>query len=100
VVKGTLAELRSLTVSDEDFVRVHVREKLRVGLADEVRALFPNVVDVVLEAPEGRGQAERVVETRTERSAHALFSAYLKENDIDDPALVGLFDELYDEATV
>ena len=100
VVKGTLAELQTLTVPDDDYVRVHVREKLRVGLADEVRDLFPNVVDVVLEAPAGRGKGERVVETRVERSAHALFSAYLSENDIDDPALVALFDELYEEATV
>ena len=98
VVKGTLAELRSLTVADDDFVRVHVREKLRVGLADEVRALFPNVVDVVLEAPAGGRKGERVVDSRTERSAHALFATYLQENDVDDPALVALFDELYDEA--
>lgn len=100
IVKGTLAELRALEVPADDFVRVHVREKLRVGLADEVRALFPNVVDVVLEAPAGRGQGERVVEARAERSAHALFTAYLRENDVDDPALVALFDELYDEAVV
>jgi hypothetical protein len=79
---------------------VHVREKLRVGLADDVRALFPNVVDVVLESPTGRGNGERVVEPRTERSAHALFTAYLQENDVDDPALVALFDELYAEAAV
>lgn len=98
IVKGTLAELRSLEVPADDFVRVHVREKLRVGLADEVRALFPNAVDVVLEAPSGRGQAERVVEPRIERSAHALFSAYLRENDVDDPRLIALFDDLYDEA--
>jgi exonuclease SbcD len=99
VVKGTLSELRAVTV-DDDYVRVHVREKLRVGLADEVRALFPNVVDVVLEAPTDRGRGERVHETRTERSAHALFTAYLRENEVDDPALVALFDELYDEAGV
>jgi exonuclease SbcD len=100
VVKGTLAELEAVTVPDDDYVRVHVREKLRVGLADDVRALFPNVVDVVLESPTGRGNGERVVEPRTERSAHALFTAYLQENDVDDPALVALFDELYAEAAV
>jgi exonuclease SbcD len=99
VAKGTLAELRTLEVADDAFVRVHVCERLRVGLADEVRALFPNVVDVVLETPDGRGQGERAAESRTERSAHALFTAYLNENDVDDPALVALFDELYDEAT-
>jgi exonuclease SbcD len=59
VVKGTLAELRSLAtsdaVADDAYVRVHVHEKLRLGLADEVRELFPGAVDVVLEAPAGRG---------------------------------------------
>ena len=55
---------------------------------------------VEVETPAGRGQGARVVETRTERSAHALFTSYLRENDVDDPALVALFDELYDEATV
>jgi exonuclease SbcD len=100
VVKGTLAELRSLTVAESDYVRVHVREKLRVGLADEVRALFANVVDVVLEAPIGGGKGERpAVEPRADRSAHALFTSYLRESEVDDPALVALFDELYEEAT-
>ena len=100
VVKGTLSELQAVTVDDDDYVRVHVREKLRVGLADEVRALFPNVVDVVLELATDKGRGERVHETRTERSAHALFTAYLRENEVDDPTLVALFDELYDEAAV
>ena len=78
---------------------MHVREKLRLGLADEVRELFPNVVDVVLEAPAGRGNGEPPPDSRLERSAHDLFSAYLRDADIDDPKLVALFDTLYEEAT-
>jgi exonuclease SbcD len=102
VVKGTLAELQSFAagdgVLDNAYLRVHVRERLRLGLADEVRELFPNVVDVVLEAPAGRGQAEPI-EPRSERSAHSLFAEYLRDADIDDPNLVALFDTLYEEAT-
>jgi exonuclease SbcD len=103
IVKGTLAELESVArdggVLDDAYVRVHVREKLRLGLADEVRELFPNVVDVVLEAPAGRGQGELPPDSRFERSAHDLFTAYLRDADIEDPTLVALFDTLYEEAT-
>jgi exonuclease SbcD len=101
VVKGTLAELQSLAsgpMGDDDYLRVHVRERLRLGLADEVRELFPNVVDVVLEAPAGRGEKPSP-DSRSERSAHDLFTAYLRDNDVDDPKLVSLFDTLYEEAT-
>jgi exonuclease SbcD len=98
VVKGTMAELQAVTVPDDAYVRAHVREKLRVGLADEVRMLWPNVVDVVLEAPSARGDRGPHVESRSERSAHDLFAAYLRESDVDDAQLVELFAALYDEA--
>jgi exonuclease SbcD len=101
VVKGTLAELQSLAEGapfDDAYLRVHVREKLRLGLADEVRGLFPDVVDVVLEVPEERGKGESPPDSRRDRSPHDLFTAYLRESDVDDPALVALFDTLYEEA--
>jgi exonuclease SbcD len=99
VVQGTLADLHALAADVGDaLLRVHVREKLRVGLADEVRELFPNAVDVILEAVGGRG--EKVEHTpRSERSPHELFLSYLRDSDVDDPALLGLFDNVYDEAT-
>jgi DNA repair protein SbcD/Mre11 len=99
VLQGTLADLRSVAGDVGDaLLRVHVREKLRVGLADDVRELFPNAVDVILEAVGGRGERiERAA--RSERSPHDLFAAYLREADVDDPALLGLFDNVYDEAT-
>ena len=102
VMKGTLAELQSLATEpqrDDDYLRVHVRERLRLGLADEVRELFPNVVDVVLEAPVGRGE-KPAPDSRSERSAHDLFTAYLRDAEVEDPKLVALFDTLYEEATV
>jgi exonuclease SbcD len=96
-VTGTLAELSGLTAVDaEAFVKVRVREKHRVGLADEVRALFPGAVDVVVEAPgqEG-GRPER--ETRAGRSPSELFAAYLDDAGVDDARLAALFDELLEE---
>ena len=65
-VAGTLAELAA--VADEvgdDVLRVVVREPSRPGLADEVRALLPGALEVVI---------ERVAPVRTERphGAHAL----------------------------
>ena len=95
VVRGTLAELAAIDVDELAYLRVHVREKLRVGLADEVRALFPGAVDVVLEG--SRGGAEplptRGVE---ERTPHELFAAYLADADVDDPRLTTLFAELHE----
>lgn len=100
VVSGTLAELQAVTVDANDLLRVHVHEKVRIGLADEVRDLFPNAVDVILEAAGGRGERLDPGVARTERSPRELFAAYLHESDVDDPALVKLFDEVYEEAAV
>jgi len=104
-VRGTMAELADLAVpvdgtddQDRPFVRVVVREKARVGLADEVRALFPDAVDVKVEAqpdPAGRDAPA----DRAGRSPHDLFTAYLSDRGVDDERLVGLFGELLDEVT-
>jgi exonuclease SbcD len=100
IVEGTLPELKAVATTHErsdQYLRVHVREKLRVGLADEVRELFPNAVDVVLEGSTARGhREERVVAGRSPRE---LFDAYLESVGVDDDALSALFDELYEEVT-
>jgi exonuclease SbcD len=98
IVEGTVAELRDRGVDPDAYVRVHVREKLRVGLADEVRELFPNAVDVVLEGAGGGGGSRAEVEPRAGRSPRDLFDAYLRENDVEDAALTALFDELLEDA--
>jgi exonuclease SbcD len=101
VVDGTLDELRARAASgavDPDaYLRVHVRSKVRIGLADEVRELFPNAVDVTLEGTSAG--AARDVETRVGRSPRELFDAYLQQAGVEDDALSALFDELYEEAT-
>jgi DNA repair protein SbcD/Mre11 len=96
-VSGTLAELAAAVVDgSDDFVRVVVREPSRVGLADEVRDLFPEAVDIRVEL----GEPDREVPAASfdQRSPRQLFADYLIAKDIDDPRLVDLFDELHDEA--
>jgi exonuclease SbcD len=103
-VAGTLPELAAVAADradDGSFLKVRVREAHRLGLADEVRTLFPGAVDVVVESPTGRtggtdgGDAPRL----DGRSPSALFAAYLAEQGVDDAALSALFDELLDEVT-
>ncbi len=99
IVEGTVAELRKVAVDADAYLRVHVREKLRVGLADEVRELFPNAVDVVLEGTDPAGGGSRSnTQTRVGQSPRELFDAYLHDNDVEDAALTALFDELLEEA--
>jgi DNA repair protein SbcD/Mre11 len=100
IVDGTLAELtkraNSGAVDSDAYLRVHVREKVRVGLGDEVRELFPNAVDVVLENTAAGGSPPDL-ERRAGRSPRELFDAYLQSAGVEDDALTALFDELYEE---
>jgi exonuclease SbcD len=102
IVEGTLAELKQYasagTFDLDGYLRVHVREKVRVGLGDEVRELFPNAVDVVLEST-GGGRSVDHTETRAGQTPRELFDAYLRNAGVEDPPLTALFDELYEEAT-
>ncbi|MGH9116587.1 MAG: metallophosphoesterase family protein [Acidimicrobiales bacterium] len=100
-VRGSLAELRGPvgdTVGPDDHIRAVVREPFRVGLADAVRDLFPNCVDVIVERPE-TDAARRQVTERAGRTPHDLFDQYLNEHGVDDRRLVALFDELFELAS-
>jgi len=94
-IEGTLEQLRGMDVGDA-YLRVKLREPSRIGLGDEVRELFPNTVKVIIGS--GDESPEIAPERDAAASPHDLFTAYLTERDIDDPALVALFDELYEEA--
>jgi exonuclease SbcD len=97
-LEGTLDELRAHAGTTGDaYLKIKVREKSRVGLADEVRELFPDAVDVVVERPEPEG-GQRATVSRAGLSPRDLFGAYLTQQGVDDPRLVTLFDELLDEA--
>lgn len=97
-LRGTLDELggRADEIGPHDYVRVVVREKARAGLADEVRALIPGVVDVVVESPERdepRGERRR----RAGRLPHELFAEFCAERGHEDPRVQALFAELLEE---
>jgi DNA repair protein SbcD/Mre11 len=94
-IEGTLDQLRGLEVGDA-YLRVKLRESARIGLGDEVRELFPNTVNVIIDS--GTDPLQSTPERDAAASPHDLFSAYLTEKDISDDALVALFDELYEEA--
>ena len=97
-VRGSLSDLRTMAgTTGDDWLRVFVREPARAGLADDVRDLFPEAVDVVLETVEQERRPSRA-EQRQGRSARELFGDYLAERDAVDERVLALFDELYEEA--
>jgi exonuclease SbcD len=96
-VKGSLAELeRRAAELGDDFLRVEVDAAPSPGLADKVREILPNAVDVTLARRRDNGD-ELTPETRIGRSPEELFALYLKERGEDDPRLRALFGELLDE---
>ena len=96
-IEGTLEQLEALGDQGDDYLRVRVHEQARTGLGDEVRALFPNAVKVTIES-ETAAPGRKPGRHRRDASAHELFTGYLAEKGIDDPPLVKLFDEIYEEA--
>jgi DNA repair protein SbcD/Mre11 len=98
-LRGSLAELeRAATTVGDAFLRVFVREPVRAGLADDVRALLPNAVDVRIDTPhDDDATAPEPRAARSGRSARDLFSDYLESRSIDDPRVVQLFERLHDE---
>jgi len=97
-VRGTLDELRAFAPSTGDaWLRVVVREPVRAGLADDVRALLPRAVDVRIETAAALETPART--SRQGRTPRELFSEYLASEGVDDPRVVHLFERLYDEAT-
>lgn len=97
-VTGTLSELEALEVGPEDWFKVIVREKPRAGLADDVRALLPDVLEVRID-PEFTATVRSAGPRRTTgRSPVELFGDYLEHaNRGDAEALTKRFAELLDQ---
>lgn len=100
-VTGTLEQLAAQVRSGDDaYVRVVVQGAARVGLADEVRELFPEAVEIRVESLDRASPAVGDDDPLGERVApREQFASYLSSKDIDDERLVTLFDDLHDEAT-
>jgi exonuclease SbcD len=104
VVEGTLGELRGVADAvGDDWLKVRVREPMRVGLAEEVRAALPHTVDVEVVRDDERDASSRFggrdAPVRSGLTPTELFTAYLAEQQVDDPRLTALFAELYEEAS-
>ena len=95
---GSLGELERLAGSTgDDFLRVYVAEAARAGLADDVRDLFPEAVDVHV-LSDGAGDADvAAASQRAGRSPSQLFADYLASQGVADPRLEALFARLLDE---
>jgi exonuclease SbcD len=99
-VAGTLEQLVSqVRPGDDAYVRVVVQGATRVGLADEVRELFPEAVDIRVESPDGPTSRPGDPSLGERVTPREQFAGYLSAKEIDDERLVTLFDELHDEAT-
>ncbi len=96
-LEGTLAQLASLRDAvGDDYLRIRVSEPARIGLADEVRELLPNAVDVMIPQPDDSG--EEPEPPNGPQLPVELFERYLREKNIEDAALVALFCEQLDDA--
>ncbi|HYT38708.1 MAG TPA: exonuclease SbcCD subunit D C-terminal domain-containing protein, partial [Acidimicrobiia bacterium] len=95
-LEGTVAELEAQAASvGDDLLRIVVDEPARAGLADRVRELLPNAVDIRVAAGEAGAEP---IPSRVGLSPHELFAAYLGTQGVDDDRVVRLFARLLDEA--
>lgn len=92
-VRGTLAELEERAHDwAGDLLRVIVTEPGRAGLADDVRAVLPDALEVRVERDDS--QRIRRLDERRRASPQESFAHYLAEQGIDDVRIVGLFGDL------
>lgn len=96
-LRGTLEQLRAQAgATGDDFLQVFVQEARRAGLGDEVRELFPEAVDVRVDAPGDGATPERP--SRADKRPDELFAEFLASRGVEDPRLMELFKRLWDEA--
>jgi exonuclease SbcD len=96
-IRTTLDRLPALAAeAGDDYLRVELEGKPTPGIADRVRELLPNAVDVQVATPrDASSKAERP--KRLGRSPRELFAEYLNERGEDNAQLRALFDEILDE---
>ncbi|CAN5890356.1 exonuclease SbcCD subunit D [soil metagenome] len=99
VLAGRLAQVEEAgrDFSPDDYVKVVLDEPARAGLAEEVRRLIPQAVDVTID-PHRRASGPRPRPNRLGRGHRDLFEEYLVEKDARDERVLALFDELVGEA--
>jgi len=103
-VAGTLEELRTLSAEvGDDFLRVTVKADGPVpGLAERVKELLPNALDVTVDHPRDGGAAQQERgKGRAKLAPAQLFAAYYEHRHQapPPPELQKLFDQVHEEAT-
>jgi exonuclease SbcD len=94
LIEASVSELAAPTFeTGEDWLKIVLEDKARPGLADEVRALLPYAVDVVVTSDDSARPARK---PRTGRSPHELFAEFLADRSIEDEQLAPMFAELLD----
>lgn len=97
-VRGSFEALRERAATGEDvdaYLRVFVDEPARAGLAEEIRELLPNALEVHIEpapAPDSEVSISRVG-----AAPRDLLTAYLESANATDERVVKLFDELMED---
>jgi exonuclease SbcD len=85
----------------DDWLKVVVTQAPALGLADEVRARWPNAVDVIVEdplsVPAGSATRAPARADRRGRSPQDLFAEYLESRSASDDRVAALFDRLLEE---
>ncbi len=95
-ISGSMASLaESADSAGDDFLLVEVQESARPGLADDVRELLPNAVEVRVRAAESVSDEPR---TRGGRAPQELFHDYLEDLGAGNESVEALFDELLEDA--
>jgi len=101
-VEGTLADLQRLAEEGiDDYLRVRVKaEAPTPGLADRVKELIPNALDVTVDHPRDAGQQPERGKGRGKLAPAQLFAAYYEHRNQTPPPkeLQQLFDQLHEEA--
>ncbi len=96
-LRGTLAQIEAMVDHVGDaYLRIELDELARAGLAEQVRSILPEAVEVRLAAP--TSEPGREIPRRLGRDPSELFREYLGVRKVDDPHLTALFDELLVEA--
>ncbi|GAA4564444.1 exonuclease SbcCD subunit D [Planotetraspora kaengkrachanensis] len=101
-VRGSLDRLEAMADElGEAWLRVVVEEKPRPGLAEAVREILPNALDVDIDERfrPTRAQRRGNADAGSPRSPRELFRDYLTDTGRDDAEVAALFDRLYDEVT-
>lgn len=95
----TLEEIKALVPEVwEDYLKVFLKVDAPVpGLAEQVREMLPNAVDIVVQRPDRDGEGERMHAGR--QTPEELFTAYYREAHGAEPReeLTALFNRLYEE---